>query len=254
MTAIFISAGAGFRFAKALIAPGDRTRKDALVLEGRIAARMIGAVLCFVSGVMVQGTLHRLVLTHVFAREDLFPIMIFLENVATLAAVPLWLRISQRVGKHRAVALSALWLGAMSLPLPLFGPGDGTAFVAWMVLRGTSFASILFLSNSMAADVVDHDTVASGHQRTGLYFGVWGMTIKAAVAVGVLLGTVLPSALGFDPAISAPTGAAKAALLAVYAFVPGLLMALGAPFLWNFPITKEVQERLRAQIAGRPSF
>src|SRR6266480_5072963 len=44
LTALFISAGAGFRLAKAMIAPGDRTRRDALVMEGRIAARMIGAV------------------------------------------------------------------------------------------------------------------------------------------------------------------------------------------------------------------
>ena len=33
LTAIFISAGAGFRLAKAMIAPGDRTRRDALVVE-----------------------------------------------------------------------------------------------------------------------------------------------------------------------------------------------------------------------------
>jgi uncharacterized membrane protein SpoIIM required for sporulation/uncharacterized RDD family membrane protein YckC len=44
LTAIFISAGAGFRLAKAIIAPGDRTRKDALVMEGRVAVRMVGAV------------------------------------------------------------------------------------------------------------------------------------------------------------------------------------------------------------------
>jgi uncharacterized membrane protein SpoIIM required for sporulation len=44
LTAIFISAGAGFRLAGAIIAPGDRTRKDALVVEGIVAARMIGAV------------------------------------------------------------------------------------------------------------------------------------------------------------------------------------------------------------------
>ncbi len=44
LMAIFIAAGAGFRLAGALILPGDRTRKDALVLEGRIAAQMIGAV------------------------------------------------------------------------------------------------------------------------------------------------------------------------------------------------------------------
>src|SRR6266705_2590914 len=44
LTAIFIAAGAGFRLAGAVILPGDRTRRDALVLDGRIAARMIGAV------------------------------------------------------------------------------------------------------------------------------------------------------------------------------------------------------------------
>ncbi|HEV8266279.1 MAG TPA: stage II sporulation protein M [Gemmatimonadales bacterium] len=45
LTAIFISAGAGFRLAHAIIAPGDRTRKDALVVEGRVAIRMVGAVI-----------------------------------------------------------------------------------------------------------------------------------------------------------------------------------------------------------------
>ena len=57
LTAIFISAGAGFRMAKALIAPGDRTRKDALVVEGRIAARMIGAVITLLA---IAGTIEGL--------------------------------------------------------------------------------------------------------------------------------------------------------------------------------------------------
>src|SRR5467141_3086723 len=57
LTAIFISAGAGFRLAQAIIAPGDRTRKAALVLEGRIAARMIGAV---VTLLLIAGTIEGL--------------------------------------------------------------------------------------------------------------------------------------------------------------------------------------------------
>src|SRR5258705_1822257 len=57
LTAIFISAGAGFRLAKAMIAPGDRARKDALVLEGRIAAGMIGALVRLLA---LSGTIGRL--------------------------------------------------------------------------------------------------------------------------------------------------------------------------------------------------
>jgi uncharacterized membrane protein SpoIIM required for sporulation len=43
-TAIFISAGAGLRLARALVAPGDLTRRDALVQEGRMAAQMVAVV------------------------------------------------------------------------------------------------------------------------------------------------------------------------------------------------------------------
>lgn len=60
LTAIFISAGAGFRLAKALIAPGDRTRMDALIVEGRIAGRMIGAVVTLLA---IAGTIEGLLST-----------------------------------------------------------------------------------------------------------------------------------------------------------------------------------------------
>src|SRR6266568_5045571 len=60
LTAIFISAGAGFRLAKAMIAPEDRTRGDALVVEGRVAARMIGAVVTLLA---IAGTIEGLLST-----------------------------------------------------------------------------------------------------------------------------------------------------------------------------------------------
>jgi uncharacterized membrane protein SpoIIM required for sporulation/uncharacterized RDD family membrane protein YckC len=43
LTAIFIAGGAGLLLARALIAPGDLTRRDALVVAGRTAVRMVGA-------------------------------------------------------------------------------------------------------------------------------------------------------------------------------------------------------------------
>src|SRR5207237_1234051 len=57
LTAIFIAGGAGFRLAGALLLPGDLTRADALVLEGRIAARMIGAVVTLLA---LAGTIEGL--------------------------------------------------------------------------------------------------------------------------------------------------------------------------------------------------
>jgi uncharacterized membrane protein SpoIIM required for sporulation/uncharacterized RDD family membrane protein YckC len=57
LTAIFIAGGAGFRLAGALLLPGDLTRGDALVLQGRIAARMVGAVVTLLA---LAGTIEGL--------------------------------------------------------------------------------------------------------------------------------------------------------------------------------------------------
>lgn len=57
LTAIFIAGGAGYRIAGAIIAPGDRTRRDALVLEGRMAIRMVAAAVTLLA---IAGTIEGL--------------------------------------------------------------------------------------------------------------------------------------------------------------------------------------------------
>lgn len=223
----------------------------ALVARNPAFLRMMGCVLFFVSGVAIQGSLHRLVLADVMADESRFTLMILLENVATLAGVPLWLVVSVRIGKHRALLGAALWIAAWSLPLVVLREGDTTAMIATVVVRGSSFASILFLANSIAADVIDVDTLASGEQRSGLYFAVWGMVTKLSLALGVLLGTTLPAALGYDPSAERTAVTVQARLMAVYGGVPAVLMFAGALFLRRFPITRERHDEVRRALEER---
>lgn len=231
----------------------SRSTAAGLVIVARNPAflRMVGCVLFFVAGVAIQGTLHRLVLADVMGDEVRFPLMILLENLATLAAVPLWLAISVRVGKHRTLMAAAFWIALWSLPLVVLREGDTTILIATIVIRGSSFASILFLANSIAADVIDVDTLESGEQRSGLFFAVWGMVTKLSLALGVLLGTTLPSAFGYEPAAVATSLEVQTPLMAIYGAVPALLMATGALLLWHFPITRERHAQIRAELAAR---
>ena len=225
------------------------TRKSlALVARNPAFARMVGCVIFFVSGVAIQGTLHRLVLADVMGAESSFPLMILFENLATLALVPVWLQVSLRVGKHRALIGAALWIAVFSLPLIFLRPGDTTTLMLIVAIRGSSFASILFLANSIAADVIDVDTLASGEQRSGLYFAVWGMTTKLSLALGVLLGTALPAAFGYQPAAEIMTPQVQANLMAIYGGVPAVLMSLGVLFLRGFPVTRERHAEVRAEL------
>jgi uncharacterized membrane protein SpoIIM required for sporulation/uncharacterized RDD family membrane protein YckC len=56
LTAIWIAGGAGFLLGRTLIAPGELTRSDALVLAGRRAVRMLGAcVVCLLVAGLIEG-------------------------------------------------------------------------------------------------------------------------------------------------------------------------------------------------------
>lgn len=222
----------------------------ALALIGRNVAfwRTMIAIVLFASGVLMQATLHRFVLKHVVGNPDVFAPMILAENLLTVACLPLWIKISDKLGKHRTVSLAVLWMGLCSLFFPLVGKGDTVLYVTLILLRGCSLAAIFFLSTSIAADVVDYDTVVSGKQRTGLYFSIWGIATKLAISLGVLLATSLPAQFGFDPSDSLHAPSTISALLLIYGWLGGSIMALGVPFLWNFPIDNRRQQALRAQI------
>ncbi len=219
-----------------------------LVLQNRAFLRTTVSIMLLGAALICQATLHKLVLTHVVGSPELFAPMILGEQLAALAMLPFWMWVSDRIGKHRAVTLAALWVGVCSLAFPLVGAGDWVLYVCLIIVRGSSFTSIFFLSNSIAADVVDYDTVQSGRQRTGLYFSVWGMAIKFSVAIGILLGTWLPASFGFEPSAAQHSDSALFALMMVYGWIPFLLMLCAAPLLWNFPINRERQQQLRANI------
>lgn len=222
-----------------------------LVLKNQAFLRTAVSIILLGAALLCQATLHKLVLTHVVGDPQLFAPMILAEHVASLAALPFWLWVSDRIDKHRAVTLAALWVGVCSLAFPLVGRGDTALYITLIVLRGSSFTSIFFLSNSIAADVVDFDTVTSGQQRTGLYFSIWGMAIKFSVALGVLLGTWLPASFGFEPSAVHNSESALLALMMIYGWVPFLLMLSAAPLLWNFPIDQKRHQQLRTEIENK---
>ena len=222
-----------------------------LVLHNRAFIRTLIALVLFGTGLMIQATLHKMVLKHVVGRPELFSAMILAETCVSLLALPAWVWLSDRVGKHRALTLAGAWVGLWGLTLPLASHGDIELYITLIIFRGCSLAGIIFLSNSIAADVIDHDTVESGHQRTGFYYSLWGMAIKLAIALGVFLGTNLPAHFGFDPAAASHSEAVEYALMRIYGWLPCVLMLSAFPVLWNYPITEAKQQELRAQIESR---
>lgn len=228
-----------------------------IVWRNRSFVRLVACLAFFVTAISMTASLSFFFVQHVMEEPfDRYAMFVLVYYLSSTAAIPIWLRISYKLGKHRTVVLGLIWLSIWSAPIPLLEPGDFTLFFVLMILKGSSIGALVFLPASMAADIVDIDTLESGEQRTGLYFSLWGMVNKAATAFGVLISTSLVGWFGFDPSIDTNTETAKLSVAFLYSLIPAAIALVALPLLWRYPLTEERQNELRKRIeadSGEPA-
>ena len=223
-------------------------RRGLAVLKGnRPFRRLIVAYL--INGVAngLPATMFVLYVANVLQAPKQAAVLLFVYFLAGIAAVPLWLKLSYRYGKHRIWCWAMIWAAAIFAFVPALGAGDLWWFVAVCVLTGFSLGADLVLPSSMQADVVDLDTAESGDQRTGLYFALWGMVTKLALALAVGIAFPLLDLAGFDDgAVNAPV--ALWTLIGLYSLAPVIFKAIAIVLMWRYPITAERQAATRQRI------
>lgn len=174
-------------------------------------------------------------------------VLLLLTFVGSMLGIPLWLRLSYRIGKHRAVAASAA-LNCLAFALVMLIPEGRHALLALFYLTtGLAFGAPPFLDRAILADVVDLDQTKSGEQRTGLFFALMSMTNKIGYALPVGLMFPALALVGFDPNGNNGPGP-LAWLAAMFVGLPILCNLAIMVLMWRFPIDRAAQAELRAQL------
>ncbi|OYV53235.1 MAG: MFS transporter [Acidocella sp. 35-58-6] len=165
-------------------------------------------------------------------------------------AVPLWLWLAVRIGKHRAWITSLLVTAFAFSFVPLV-PHIGLWFFGLIsVFTGSGLGADFTIPPAIQADVVDLDELQSGERRAGLFFAASTMAQKAGNALAVGIAFPLLQLVGFTThAANGPFQ--KAALLIMYCGVPSALKLICALILRGFPLGEPEQHRLRAEISLR---
>lgn len=215
----------------------------ALLARNQPFRRLLAAYLLNGIANGLPATLFLLFVGHVLARPDAAGWLLFVYFLAGVAAVPLWLRLSYRIGKHRAWVASMLWASVVFAFVPFLGAGDVALFFAVCVLSGFSLGADLALPASIQADVVDLDWTRSGRRRTGLFFALWSMTTKLALALAVGIAFPILDLVGFV-AGGSNSASALFTLAALYSLLPVTLKLLATTLVWNFPLGREEQQLL----------
>jgi GPH family glycoside/pentoside/hexuronide:cation symporter len=170
-----------------------------------------------------------------------------------LAAIPLWLALGRRIGKHRAFAVSMLSVSVISVAMFFLERGDYWPFMFFFVAKGFCFGGLQFLPIAMLADVVDVDSLQSGGRRAGVFFALAGMTSKAATAFGSGISVNFLALTGFDPSgqIGANDVSQLTSLAVLYAIVPAIFFCSALYIAWHYPLTSERHAEIRAELAAQ---
>ena len=109
---------------------------------------------------------------------------------AGLACGPVWWGLARRIGKHRALAVSAvvMVLGELAVMMVPF-PSIGVALLV-MALAGSSYSGSLLL-RAMMADASDELRLETGQDHTGLLYALLTATTKIGTALAGLTFVVL---------------------------------------------------------------
>jgi len=161
--------------------------------------RIIFLTFCLMTMAGAMGEAVQLIVVKYWLQMyDFFPVLALTFALSFAASFPLWLAVSQRIGKARGLRLG-LTMGCVApLGWVIVQPGQRWAMLLFMVIAGVVSGSIT-LAISQAADVVDLDELETGEQRAGAYFGIWAFGLKTAAAVGVFLGGVMLQVVGYVP-------------------------------------------------------
>lgn len=177
----------------------------------------------------------------------------FFYFIAGLAAIPFWLALGRRIGKHRAFICTLATVMVVSFANLFLEYGDYLPFFLLFIVKGFCFGGLQFLPVAMLADVVDVDTARSGGRRAGTYFAIMGLTEKLAIALGTGISLNVVGLLGFSPSggIAASTDLGVLSLRLVYCCGPIFFYGLAMRLIWSYPLTPARHARLRERIARR---
>ncbi len=206
-----------FRFADMAAPLADPTfrRLLAVFMANGIASAIPATLVLFYIADVLQAE----------ARQGLFLALYF---IAGAAGMPLWVKLSARIGKVRAWGVAMIVAIAAFVWAAFLGEGDAAAFAVICALSGLTLGADLALPPSLLADVIGRD---GRMHATGTYFGLWTLATKLNLALAAGIALPLLAYFGYAPGSRDP--AAVHALALVYAAAPCLLK-LGAVMALHF--------------------
>ena len=191
------------------------------------------------------------VMEYVLDMKDQTAFFIGVYFVPALLGIPVWIRLSRRVGKRK------LWLFSVAMLALAF---SGLFLVdsrvrAWLVFTLGTLAGVgggcgQVVGPSIQADIIDWDELRTGERKEGAYFAVWNFMRKSAYGISAMASGWLLGAVDFVPN-AVQSEATQLGMRALWGLLPGTCYALGFLALRRLRLDEAEHAAIRRELDAR---
>jgi GPH family glycoside/pentoside/hexuronide:cation symporter len=176
--------------------------------------------------------------------------------VTAIIALPFWMWLSHRLGKHNAYIIGMVFWAGVQIGIFLVLPGQIT-LVLWMAfLAGLSVSAAHILPDAMFPDVIEWDELRTGRRQEGIYYGVKNFVRKMTGALATFIALQVLGWFGYRIPPEGVTTFVQSPITLTAIRV--LIGPLGAVLLfsavittWFYPLTRERHARIRQLLEYR---
>ena len=225
-------------------------RAAASILDNRPLRRLLLTNLLLGVQAGINGSVHFFFVAQVLLLPQAASLYLVVLFLVGFLCVPLFVRLSERFGKHRTLCFGALQ-SSLATGSFFVVPAESFGWVLLIyVMVGVNFGAKDMLLRSIMADVIDQDRVNVDADRSALYYSSVTLTDKVGMALAV--GIIYPALdlIGFT-AGGANDQATLDGVRMLVAGSPTLITLCVAWIMWRFPIGRAEQGALRAELARR---
>jgi len=186
-------------------------------------------------------------LTYQFHMADKVPIVMGVMLISVAACLFPWKKVCDRLDKGPAYAIG-LMIGGLAVASTFLLPEKPTWIIYLIaVIAGIGFSANWVFPWAMIPDVVEYDRLISGQQRSGIFYGLWGLLYKISEGLGLVVTGWVLQLYGYVPNVNQTPHALQGIRLFVGP-VPAVLFLVGLPLLIWYPVNRKKHREVCAKL------
>lgn len=202
----------------------------------------------FITGVTVISGMVGYYFTYIYEQPAMSSLALLELLVISLVSIPVWVKISRRIGKKMSYAAGMLILAVSIMGFFFIGHYDMAYAFVLMVFAGIGLSTHYVMPYALVPDVIEYDYAETGVRKEGVYYGMWTFISKLGQALAsAIIGWIL-AGFGYV-ANQIQSDTARLGIRLLIGPIPAVIFVIGIVVILFYPIDEKRYRSILAKIA-----